>query len=66
MLKQLTEKTIPAFEKAFLGYQGLFAFDNAKIQQKYTSDSLQVGNMNLTPRGKNTLPMRPGYFKNAD
>ncbi|RPA89569.1 hypothetical protein L873DRAFT_1721202, partial [Choiromyces venosus 120613-1] len=62
----LTKKAIPVFEKAFPRCQGLFAFDNAKIHQKYASDALQVGNINLTPRGKNTLPMRPGYFKNAD
>ncbi|RPB05507.1 hypothetical protein L873DRAFT_1825217 [Choiromyces venosus 120613-1] len=41
MLKQLTEKAIPAFEKAFPGCQGLFAFDNAKIHQKYAPDALQ-------------------------
>ncbi|RPA93141.1 hypothetical protein L873DRAFT_1847383 [Choiromyces venosus 120613-1] len=63
MLKQLTEKAIPAFEKAFPGCQGLFAFDNAKIHQKYAPDALQVGNLNLTPGGKNLLPMRPGYYR---
>jgi len=63
MLKQLTEKVIPVFEKSFAGCQGLFAFDNAKNHQKYASDSLRAGNLNLTPGGKNTLPMRDGYFK---
>ncbi|RPA92509.1 hypothetical protein L873DRAFT_1656818, partial [Choiromyces venosus 120613-1] len=52
LLKQLTEKAIPAFERAFPGCQGLFAFDNAKIHQKYASDALQVRNMNLTAGGK--------------
>ncbi|RPA89937.1 hypothetical protein L873DRAFT_1882374 [Choiromyces venosus 120613-1] len=65
MLKQLTEKAIPAFETSFPGCQGLFAFDNAKNHQKYASDTLQSGNLNLTPGGKNTLPMRDGWFKKA-
>jgi len=63
MLKQLTEKVIPVFEKSFPGCQGLFAFDNAKNHQKYASDGLRAGNLNLTPGGKNTLPMWDGYFK---
>ncbi|RPA97965.1 hypothetical protein L873DRAFT_1836176 [Choiromyces venosus 120613-1] len=65
MLKQLTEKAIPAFETSFPGCQGLFAFDNAKNHQKYASDALRSGNLNLTPGGKNTLPMRDGWFKKA-
>ena len=51
LLQQLTEKAILAFEKAFPGCQGLWAFDNAKIHQKYAPDTLQVGIMNLTPGG---------------
>jgi len=66
MLKQLRDKAIPAFEAAFPGYQGLFAFDNAKIHQKYASDALQVSNLNLTPGGKNTVPMRNGYFASLE
>ena len=65
-MQQLTEKAIPAFEKAFPGCQGLWAFDNAKIHQKYAPDALQVGNMNLTPGGKNTVPMRDGYYIHPD
>jgi hypothetical protein len=66
MLIQLTEKAIPAFEAAFPGCQGLFAFDNAKIHQKYAPDALQVANLNLTPGGKNAVPMRHGYFTHPD
>ena len=62
LLEQLQVKAIPAFEASFPGCQGLWAFDNAKIHQKYAPDALQVGNMNLTPGGKNTVPMRPGYY----
>jgi len=62
LLEQLQVKAIPAFKASFPGYQGLWAFDNAKIHQKYAPDALQVGNMNLTPGGKNTVPMRPGYY----
>jgi len=40
----------------------LLAFDNAKIHKKYAPDALQVGNRNLTLGGKNTLPMRDGYY----
>jgi len=56
-LEQLQVKAIPAFEASFPGCQGLWAFDNAKIHQTYAPDALQVGNMNLTPGGKNTVPM---------
>jgi len=66
LLEQLKEKAIPAFETAYPGCQGLWAFDNAKIHQKYAPDALQVGNMNLTPGGKNTLPMRDGYYIHPD
>jgi len=66
MLIQLTEKAIPSFEAAFPGCQGLFAFDNAKIHQKYAPDALQVANLNLTPRGKNAVPMRHGYFTHPE
>ncbi|RPA92503.1 hypothetical protein L873DRAFT_1658240, partial [Choiromyces venosus 120613-1] len=52
LLKQLTEKAIPACERACPGCQGLFAFDNAKIHQKYASDAQQVRNMNLIAGGK--------------
>lgn len=62
MLKQLVEKAIPAFESSFPGCQGLFAFDNAKNHQKYASDALRSGSMNLTPGGVNTLPMRDGWY----
>ncbi|RPB05124.1 hypothetical protein L873DRAFT_1627247, partial [Choiromyces venosus 120613-1] len=51
MLKQLTEKAIPAFKKAFPGYKRLFAFDNANIHQKYAPDTLYIGNLNLTLGG---------------
>jgi len=66
MLQQLTEKVIPAFERSFPGCQGLFAFDNAKNHQKYASDALRSGNINLSLGGKNTLPMRDGYFTKPD
>jgi len=66
LLEQLKEKAIPAFETAYPGCQGLWAFDNIKIHQKYAPDALQVGNMNLTPGGKNTLPMRDGYYIHPD
>ena len=66
MLKQLIEKAIPAFEKSFPGCQGLFAFDNAKNHQKYASDMLRSGNMNLTPGGINTILMRDGWFIKLD
>ncbi|RPA90654.1 hypothetical protein L873DRAFT_1717024, partial [Choiromyces venosus 120613-1] len=46
------DKAIPAFESPFPGCQVLWVFDNAKIHQKYASDTLLVGNMNLTPGGK--------------
>ncbi|RPA93680.1 hypothetical protein L873DRAFT_1704112, partial [Choiromyces venosus 120613-1] len=57
---------IPAFESAFLGCQVLWVFDNAKIHRKYASDGLLVGNMNLSPGGKNTDPMRDGYYTHPD
>jgi len=57
LLEQLKEKAIPAFEASFPGCQGLWAFDNAKIPQRYAPDALQVGNMNLTLGGKNMVPM---------
>ena len=41
-------------------------FDNIKIHQIHVPDALQVGNMNLTPDGKNTLPMRDGYYIHPD
>ena len=66
MIEQLTNKAIPAFERAFPGCQALFAFDNAKCHQKYATDALRTGNMNLTPGGKNTVPMRDGWFVQAD
>jgi len=66
LLEQLKEKAISAFETASPGCQGLWAFDNAKIHQKYAPDALQVGNMNLTQGGKNTLPMRDGYYIHPD
>ena len=62
MLEQLTTQAIPSFELAFPGCQALFAFDNAKSHQKYAADALRTGNMNLTPGGKNTVPMRDGWF----
>ena len=62
LLQQLKEKAIPAFEIAFPRCQGLWAFDNAKIHHKYAPDALQVGNLNLTAGGKNTVPIRDGYY----
>jgi len=62
LLQQLKEKAILAFEASFPGCQGLWAFDNAKIHQKYAPDALQVGNMNLTPGGKNMVPIRDEYY----
>jgi len=62
MMEQLTNKAIRAFERAFPGCQALFGFDNAKCHQQYASDALGTGNMNLTLWGKNTLPMRDGWF----
>ena len=61
-LQQLKEKAIPAFEIAFLGCQGLWAFDNAKIHERYAPDALQVGNLNLTAGGKHMVPIRDGYY----
>ncbi|RPB03051.1 hypothetical protein L873DRAFT_1867230 [Choiromyces venosus 120613-1] len=60
ILEQLTQKAIPVFERSFPVCQGPFAFDNAKSHQKYTSDALRTGNINLTPGGKNTVPMHDG------
>ena len=60
MLEQLINKAIPAFEISFPGCQGLFAFDNSKSHQKYAADALRTGNMNLTPGGKNSVPMQDG------
>ena len=62
MIEQLTSKAIPAFERSFPGCQALFAFDNAKCHQKYATNALRTGTMNLTPGGKNTVPMRDGWF----
>jgi len=62
MLEQLTKKAIPSFESSFPRCQALFAFDNAKSHQKYASDALRTGKMNLSPGGKNTVPMRDGWF----
>ena len=66
MLKQLIDKEIPAFEAAFPGCQGVFAFDNAKIHQKHHPDALQASNVKLTPGGKNTVLIRNGYFSSLD
>jgi len=66
MLEQLINKAIPAFERSFPGCQGLFAFDNAKSHQKYAADALRTGNMNLTPGGKNSVPMQDGWFVGSD
>lgn len=65
MMEQLTNKAIPAFERVFPRCQALFAFDNAKCYQKYAVDALCTGNMNLTPGGKNTVPIRDGWFVKA-
>ena len=62
MLNLLIEKVIPAFKASFPGCQALFAFDNAKIHQKYSSNALLVSNLNLMPGGKNTVPMRNGFY----
>jgi len=66
MLKLLMEKVIPAFETAFPGCQGIFAFDNAKIHHKYADNALHVANLNLTPGGKHSHPMRNRYFTHPD
>jgi len=67
-LNQLTEKAIPAFVASFPRCQALFAFDNAKIHQKYSSNALPVSNLNLmpVPGGKNTVPMRNGFYIHPD
>ena len=62
MMEQLTNKAIPAFERAFPECQALFALDNAKCHQKDATDALRTGNMNLTPGGKNIVPMRDRWF----
>jgi len=66
LLQQLQVNALPALESAFPRCQGLWTFDNAKIHQKYAPDALLVGNMNLTPGGKNSVPMRNGYYTKSD
>jgi len=66
LLEQLQVKIILAFKGSFPGCQGLWAFDNAKIHQRYPPDALPVGNMNLTPGGNNTVPMQPRSYLNPN
>src|SRR6202011_2322960 len=59
---QLTEKIIPAFEKAHRpGYQALIMVDNSQGHSAYAEDALLVSRMNVRPGGKQAR-MQNGWF----
>lgn len=55
MFHQLEDPTIPLFEKAYPGYQGLFKFDRAKVHSAQASDALLAHKMNLSSGGEQPL-----------
>lgn len=62
----MEEKVIPSFEAGFPKWPKLFAIDNPKIHQKFVDDALLAGNMNLISGGKNSVPMREGFFNHSN
>ena len=52
MLKQVVERAIPTFEKAYPGHIGVFTFDNSSGHACKADDALVVRRMNLSHRGK--------------
>ena len=59
---QLSEKIIPAFEKAHPpGYQALIMVDNSQDHSAYAEDALLTSCMNMRPGGKQAI-LKDGWF----
>src|SRR3954449_7001538 len=52
MIKQVRDKAIPIFEKAFPGDTALFLFDNSSGHACKAPDALVANRMNMKPKGK--------------
>ena len=67
ILKQLDEKTIPAFDQMHPNARGLFIFDNSTNHGAYAADVLVAvaSKMNLGPGGNKVPVMRSTAFVNG-
>jgi hypothetical protein len=61
VIKQVTEKTIPIFERTHPGKVALFMFDNSCNHAAFADDALIVSRMNLKDGGKQPL-LRDGQM----
>jgi hypothetical protein len=62
VVTQLKDLTIPLFEKAFPGCQGVFLFDCATNHTAFAHDALRVEKMNLSEGGAQDADMKDGWF----
>ncbi|KAH8922847.1 hypothetical protein BT69DRAFT_1219788 [Atractiella rhizophila] len=62
MLKQVTEKFIPVFERLHPNQKALVLIDNSQGHNHFAADALRASDMNLRPGGKNARIMRDGWF----
>lgn len=61
MVKQVLEKAIPIFEKAFPNHMGVFAFDNSSGHSFKAPDALVASRININPGGKQPI-MHDTYY----
>ncbi|CAG8728751.1 35412_t:CDS:2, partial [Racocetra persica] len=63
LINQIINCAIPIFEACFLGYQALFAFDNATSHAIFSPDALITNYMNLGLAGKQEKLRSTSYFR---
>jgi hypothetical protein len=66
LVKQLVEKAFPIFRILHPDCDGLFMFDNSQNHHAKPPDALSVNIINLKDGGKNSKPMRDGWFTDAN
>jgi hypothetical protein len=62
LVAQLVEKAFPIFRVLHPDCDGLFMFDNSQNHHAKPPDALNVNVLNLKDGGKNSRPMRNGWF----
>jgi hypothetical protein len=65
LVKQLKDRAFPIFKILHPNCDGLFVFDNSQNHHAKPPDALSVSIINLKDGGKNTRPMRNGWYINS-
>ena len=64
LVKKLVKKAIPILKILHPDSQGLFMFDNSQNHHAKPPDALSLHILNLKYGGKNSRPMRDGWYIN--